>query len=166
MMSSRAATSPNPGERGKTALGYGEASALGVSSFDGQSIDATTVLIKYTYFGDADLDGDVDGVDIGKWAVSFTGELGGAGSKVWTQGDWDYDGDVDGVDAGLWAQEFTGELGGGGLGSIVIDAPLSPQAVGVLRNLGVTVVPEPIAEACAAAFIAWRAGTARRTRRR
>src|SRR5262249_30894113 len=77
------------------------------------------------------------------WATNFTGELGGTGSQVWTQGDWDYDGDVDGVDAGLWAQAFTGELGGAGLGSIVVDAPLKPGAAAILRGLGVTVVPEP-----------------------
>ena len=37
----------------KTGLGYGEASALGVSSFQGQSVDSTSILIRYTYLGDA-----------------------------------------------------------------------------------------------------------------
>jgi T5SS/PEP-CTERM-associated repeat protein len=138
--SSAAAVNP------RTALGYGEASALGLSSFSGQSVDSTAVLVKYTFYGDADLDGDADGVDIGTWATNFTGELGGTGTKVWTQGDWDYDGDVDGVDAGLWAQSFTGELGGGGLGSIVVNDPtISPQAAAILRGMGITVVPEPAA---------------------
>src|SRR4029077_13547030 len=94
-------------------LGYGDNALLAKTTFAGQTVDATSILIKYTYAGDADLDGDADGVDIGAWATNLTGELGGAGSQVWTQGDWDYDGDVDGVDAGLWAQAFTGELGGG-----------------------------------------------------
>jgi hypothetical protein len=143
LSSSRAATSPNAGELGKTALGYGEAGVLHRSSFDGIAVDSTTVLVKYTYFGDADLDGDADGVDIGTWATNFTGELGGLGSMVWTQGDWDYDGDVDGVDAGLWAQSFTGELGGGGLGSIFIDTPISAGAMQILNGMGITVVPEP-----------------------
>jgi hypothetical protein len=134
---------------------------LGLTTFYGHSVDSTSVLIKYTYFGDADLDGDADGVDIGTWATNFTGELGGTGTKVWTQGDWDYDGDVDGVDAGKWAQSFTGELGGGGLGSLVIDTPMSPQAAAILRGLGITVVPEPTA--CALAGLA--AGLLRRGRR-
>jgi hypothetical protein len=95
--------------------------------------------------GDSDLDGDADGVDIGTWAVNFTGELGGTGSKTWAQGDWDYDGDVDGVDAGLWAQAFTGELGGGGLSSITIDSPINPQAAAILQGMGITVIPEPAA---------------------
>jgi hypothetical protein len=126
-----------------TRLGYGDNEVLNKTSFGGVSVDTSSILIKYTYAGDADLDGDADGVDIGTWATNFTGELGGTGSMVWTQGDWDYDGDVDGVDAGLWAQAFTGELGGAGLGSVVVDAPLKPEAAAILKGLGVTVVPEP-----------------------
>jgi hypothetical protein len=127
-----------------TRLGYGDNAVLNKSIFGGQSVDTSSILIKYTYAGDADLDGDADGVDIGTWATNFTGELGGTGSNVWTQGDWDYDGDVDGVDAGLWAQAFTGELGGGGLGSLVIDDPnMAPGAAAILRGMGITVVPEP-----------------------
>jgi len=94
--------------------------------------------------GDADFDGDADGVDIGTWAVNFTGELGGAGNLKWSQGDWDVDGDVDGVDAGLWATAFTGELGGDGLGSVVVNDPtINPQAAAILQGMGITVVPEP-----------------------
>jgi hypothetical protein len=143
-------------------LGYGENSVLGFTTFSGQSVDSTSLLVKYTYFGDADLDGDTDGVDIGTWAVNSTGELGGAGSMVWTQGDWDYDGDVDGVDAGRWAQAFTGELGGGGLGSIAFDAPISAGAAAILRNLGVNVLPEPSASALVAAAMLICAGRRRR----
>jgi hypothetical protein len=130
-----------------TALGYGEASTVvGANGgmFSGESVDSTAVLVKWTRVGDADLDGDADGVDIGTWATNFTGELGGTGNRVWTQGDWDYDGDVDGVDAGLWAQAFTGELGGAGLGSVVVDDPnMAAGAAAILRGMGITVVPEP-----------------------
>src|SRR5262249_41217809 len=86
-----------------TALGYGEASTvLGANggTFSGESVDSTAMLVKWTRVGDANLDGDADGVDIGTWATNFTGELGGTGSKVWTDGDWDYDGDFDGGRAG------------------------------------------------------------------
>ncbi|HEY7091117.1 MAG TPA: autotransporter-associated beta strand repeat-containing protein [Tepidisphaeraceae bacterium] len=127
-----------------TRLGYGDNALLGKTTFAGVAPDSTSVLIKYTYAGDADLDGDADGVDIGTWATNFTGELGGTGSQVWTQGDWDYDGDVDGVDAGLWAQAFTGELGGSGLGDLVVNDPnIAPGAAAILREMGITVVPEP-----------------------
>ena len=62
-----------------TRLGYADNAALrhARSSFGGVSVDATSVLIKFTYSGDADLDGDADGVDIGTWATNFTGELSG-----------------------------------------------------------------------------------------
>jgi hypothetical protein len=127
-------------------LGYGDNTVLLKPTFAGHSVDASSVLIKYTYAGDADLDGDADGVDIGTWATNFTGELGGTGSMVWTQGDWDYDGDVDGVDAGLWAQAFTGELGGGGLGNLIVNNPnIAPAAASILRGMGIIVVPEPAA---------------------
>jgi hypothetical protein len=107
------------------------------NSLGGQTFTATDSLVKFTYLGDADLDGDVDGVDVGKWATNFTGS-GGSTSKLWTEGDWDYDGDVDGVDVGKWATNFTGSGGG------VLDLPgAQPVAVKILSDMGFTVVPEP-----------------------
>src|SRR4029079_4980851 len=106
MVTSKSARASVP-SAGKTAtLGYGEASAIGSpTSFDGQTIDGTTLIVKYPFPGDANLDGDADGVDIGTWATNFTGELGSGPSATmsWTQGDWDYDGDVDGGDGGARA---------------------------------------------------------------
>jgi hypothetical protein len=148
-----------------TALGYGDNAVLGKTTFAGQNVDSTSVLIKFTYQGDADLDGDADGVDIGTWATNFTGELGGTGTKVWTEGDWDYDGDVDGVDAGLWAQAFTGEGGGAGLrpsggeggggdagddlatgreaiGPTNVNGPVDPDAIAILKDIANSSVPE------------------------
>ncbi|HEY7088593.1 MAG TPA: PEP-CTERM sorting domain-containing protein [Tepidisphaeraceae bacterium] len=147
-----------------TRIGYGDNMVLHKTIFAGQPVPTTSVLFKYTYAGDADLDGDADGVDIGTWATNFTGEQGVSGTKVWTQGDWDYDGDVDGVDAGLWAQAFTGELGGAGLGSLVIDDPsIAPGAASILRGMGITVVPEPGTIGAVAAMLA--AGTVLQRRR-
>jgi autotransporter-associated beta strand protein len=127
---------------GKTAgLGYAQGDDSTISglggSLGGESFTAADTIVKFTYFGDADLDGDVDGVDVGKWATNFTGS-GGSTAKVWTQGDWDYDGDVDGVDVGRWATNFTGSGGG------VLDIPgAEPAAVKILDSMGFTVVPEP-----------------------
>ncbi|HYO07673.1 MAG TPA: PEP-CTERM sorting domain-containing protein, partial [Tepidisphaeraceae bacterium] len=121
---------------GKTAgLGYGQATAGGTLS--GESFAAGDTLVKFTYLGDADIDGDVDGVDVGFWAGNFTG-AGGSSSKLWAEGDWDYDGDVDGVDVGFWAGNFTGAGGG------VLDLPgAQPEAAAMLESMGYTVVPEP-----------------------
>jgi hypothetical protein len=152
--------------RGHLASGRIISSSADATHRLGYGPQASSVLLKFTYAGDADLDGDADGVDIGSWATNFTGELGGGASATmnWSQGDWDYDGDVDGVDAGLWATAFTGELGGGGL-VLHVEAPLSRGAAEALAKLGVTMVPEPgigllIAASCPALAV-----TGRRRRR-
>jgi len=120
-------------------IGYATNSSVGnLTSFKGVTgLTGTDVLVKYTYYGDADLDGDVDGNDVGNWASNFTGS-GGSSTKTWDQGDWDYDGDVDGNDVGLWAGNFTGS--GGGVLNIT---NAQPGAVAMLEAMGFTVVPEP-----------------------
>jgi hypothetical protein len=111
-------------------------------TLSGRSYDADSVLVKFTYRGDADLDGDSDLGDLGFWADSFTGDLGGPVSPVtlWTQGDWDYDGDTDLDDLGFWSGTFTGDLGGGGLSVYAPNAPAG--AVAALSQMGITAVPE------------------------
>jgi len=69
-------------------LGYAEASiALGVAggTFAGQSVDGTAVLIRFTRYGDANLDGTVNLDDFTALAAAF----GGAGG--WGQGNFNYD---------------------------------------------------------------------------
>jgi len=135
-LTSSTAAAATIGTRG---IGYAVNSDLGtLTSFKGVTpLSGTDVLVKYTYFGDADLDGDVDGNDVGNWAGNFTGS-GGSTTKTWFQGDWDYDGDVDGNDVGLWAGNFTGSGGG------VLSLPnAEPGAIAALEAMGFTVVPEP-----------------------
>lgn len=144
--------STDPALGGKVAaIGYAQgndpnlAAALG-GLLSGEAFGASDVLIKYTYQGDADLDGDVDGVDVGKWALGFTGSLPlGTGPGTWTTGDWDYDGDVDGVDVGKWALHFTGSLAIGSGLSVDVPSPINPAAAEILSGMGITVnvVPEP-----------------------
>jgi hypothetical protein len=120
-----------------TGIGYADNSILGLTSFKGVNVVPADVLVKYTYYGDADLDGDVDGNDVGRWATNFTGS-GGSTTKTWVEGDWDYDGDVDGNDVGRWAVNFTGSGGG------TLNIPnAQPEAVAMLQAMGFTVVPEP-----------------------
>jgi autotransporter-associated beta strand protein len=117
----------------------------GPQMLSGQSFDADSVLVKFSYRGDADLDGDSDLDDLGHWANAFTGDLGlvpeAAPTTLWTQGDWDYDGDTDLDDLGFWSSTFTGDLGGGGLSVYAPSA--SPGAVAALAGMGITAVPEP-----------------------
>jgi hypothetical protein len=66
------------------------------ASFGGQSIDNTAVLVKYTYYGDTDFNGDVDGDDYSRLDNGFNTALSG-----WTNGDTDANGVVDGDDYAL-----------------------------------------------------------------
>ena len=61
-----ASLTPHP-----TALGYAEASALALGTFDGQSIDGSTIVIRYTWSGDANLDGLVNALDFNALATNF-----------------------------------------------------------------------------------------------
>ncbi len=70
-------------------LGVVEASDLGITSFMGETVDGTAVLVRYTRLGDANLSGGVDLDDFTALATGF-----GLGSK-WSQGDFNYDGAVD-----------------------------------------------------------------------
>jgi hypothetical protein len=67
--------------------------SLVTSSFDNQSVSLTDVLVKYTYVGDANLDGAVDGSDYTKIDNGFNNHLTG-----WINGDFNYDGTIDGSD--------------------------------------------------------------------
>jgi hypothetical protein len=86
-----------------TGLAYAEASAvLGLSggataTWSGVSVDATSLLIKYTWYGDANLDGRVRADDFALIDRGFARHLS-AGSARWTDGDFNYDGSVTSAD--------------------------------------------------------------------
>jgi hypothetical protein len=71
------------------ALGYAEATDLFTvfpASFAGQSIDNTAVLIRYTRYGDANLDQTVNLADFNRLASSF-----GQTNTRWSQGNSNFD---------------------------------------------------------------------------
>ena len=76
-----------------TVLGIAANSELGYTSFSGQTVDTNDVLIKYTYFGDADLDGVVD--TSSDFDLYITGLTSGGSLGGWLYGDFDYNGIVD-----------------------------------------------------------------------
>ena len=55
----------------RAALGYAEASTLGLSTFGGQSLDGSAVVIEYTLQGDTNLDGVVNALDFNALATHF-----------------------------------------------------------------------------------------------
>jgi hypothetical protein len=80
----------------RTALGIllNNAGAFGAANlFDGYAPSSSDVLIKYTYYGDANLDGQVDGSDYTLIDNGFNNQLTG-----WQNGDFNYDSTVDGSD--------------------------------------------------------------------
>ena len=69
---------------GNTGIGIAEATDLFASfpaTFAGQSIDNTAVLLKYTAYGDANLDGQVNLTDFNRLAAALARAVGG-GSTV------------------------------------------------------------------------------------
>jgi hypothetical protein len=82
------------------AIGYADNSALAIvgaepfTSFFGQAVDASAILIRYVRGGDANFDGVVDDNDISivlnHYRVADSGE--------WFNGDFDFDGAVDDTD--------------------------------------------------------------------
>ncbi len=84
----------------KTALGYAEASTLGITTFGGLPVDSDAVVVKYTLAGDANLDGVVNALDFNAVATNF----GLAGQ--WSSGDFDYNGVVGSSDFVAIAQNF------------------------------------------------------------
>lgn len=87
-----------------TALGIAEATDLFTTfpaTFAGQTIDNSTVLIRYTRWGDANLDGTVDTLDFNSLAANF-GRIG----QRWSKGDFNFDGIVDTLDFNNLAANF------------------------------------------------------------
>lgn len=112
-------------------LGYADNHVLGLTNFGGYAVDAGSVLIKYTYFGDSNLDGQVNITDLYALASNYN-----TTNKVWTAGDFNYDGVVNAIDLGLLAQNWQAGVG----------APLSQSYLDfALASLGLPaiIVPEP-----------------------
>jgi hypothetical protein len=103
-----------------TYLAVAEAADLGLASFSGVAVDSEAVVCKFTYVGDANLDGQVDALDYERvdLAIGNSAVLGTA------QGDLNYDGNVDALDY----EQIDLNIGNG------VGAPL-----------GTVFVPEPVA---------------------
>ncbi len=65
----------------------------GATTFAGEALDDTAVLVKCTYFGDVDFNGQVDGTDYNIIDFGFL-----TGRSGWANGDVDGNGQVDGTD--------------------------------------------------------------------
>lgn len=132
-------------------LGYGDNAVMNKATFAGQTVDTSSILIKFTYAGDANLDGQVDVTDLGALATNWQT------SNVWTGGDFNYDGFVDVTDLGALATNWQAGVG----------SPLGPgslESAMAAVGLGSAAVPEP--GSVGLLGLALTASIARRRRRR
>lgn len=118
------------------AIGYAEASDIltltgGSATYLNQPVDATTVLLRVTLAGDADLDGKVSFSDLVKVAQNY----GKSGDGTWSGGDFDYDGSVGFSDLVTVAQHYGQSLSG------LAGAPVGAFAADV--QAAFASVPEP-----------------------
>lgn len=113
IISSMAADTPG------TTLGYADTASFPLASVGGQTLDSTSIVIKYTYIGDANLDGVVNAADLALMSPTGT---------TWTQGDFNYDGVVNGDDYALFM------LGEAEQGAPLTQAP-EPMAFGLVIPL-------------------------------
>jgi autotransporter-associated beta strand protein len=123
-------TSQPDAAAGMTALGIAEASeTLGINPtqtalWNGQSVDDTSVLVMYTYAGDATLDGKINIDDYTKIDGGIVG-----GATGWANGDFNYDGKID-------IDDYT-----------IIDDNIASQGAPLNSTIGigesVVAVPEP-----------------------
>jgi hypothetical protein len=115
-------------------LGVAEGSAvLGISgaqtdTWGGQSVDATSVLVAYTYVGDANLSGEINADDYA--LIDFYSQI--PGENGYSHGDFNYDGSINAddyasIDFNVMAQ-----------GDPLFAAPL-----GVSQPMSLQAVPEP-----------------------
>ena len=82
-----------------TALGV--AVPTSAALFDGQSVSTTDVLVKFTRYGDTNLDGVVNAADYARVDAGYVTHTTG-----WQNGDFNYDGVVDGSDYTLIDNDF------------------------------------------------------------
>ena len=126
-------TSKPDAAAGLTTIGVSTGAAMrglgptDTDTFAGQTITGATTIAMYTYAGDANLDGVIDGGDYGT-IDNFVQVPGASG---YANGDFNYDGVIDGGDYGIIDNNIQAQGA---------PFPVSGLAVGVS---GVTAVPEP-----------------------
>jgi autotransporter-associated beta strand protein len=118
LLSSTAAAA---GVDGVTTLAIVDNTAGAYTTFDGVGVDNTAILIKYTYFGDANLDGVVNEADVALFTI---------GGTTWRQGDFNYDGTVNEDDRMLLT------LGGAKQGAPINPSVPEPAGIATLAIVG------------------------------
>jgi hypothetical protein len=128
-ITSSTAAADNAFEPDSRSVGYAENSMLPLgpyTSFRGQTVDGSSVLLAFTRTGDANLDGVVDDADVTIVSAAYAP---GVPQPHWALGDFDFNGFVDDGDVTL--------LG------VFYDPNAAPLLALVPAATGVASVPEP-----------------------
>ncbi|WP_428938187.1 hypothetical protein [Fontivita pretiosa] len=123
------------------------------TSFAGETVSGNEVLVKFTYFGDADLTGVIDATDYSLIDNGYVNRLTG-----WINGDFDYSGVIDATDYALIDNAYINQ--GGPLAESTVayhSRMFGTEYTVALRAIQAGVIPEPtrvptaisVAAACA-----------------
>ena len=100
----------------------------GLTELGGAPVDATSVLVRRTFYADADLNGQLDAADVNRLVLSFGGLLTDPAPR-WASCDYNYDNLIDAADVNLLVLAFAnhaGETPAGGQPAPV-SVPLAPH---------------------------------------
>ena len=130
-ITSSTASTANTTQPESHAVGYAENAAMPLgplTTFHGQAVDDTSILLAYTHTGDANLDGVVNDDDVTIVGASYAPDVANAN---WSMGDFDYNGFVDDDDVTLLGAFYDPSA-----------APLA-SSLAEMPAGGVAAVPEP-----------------------
>jgi fibronectin-binding autotransporter adhesin len=140
---------------------YGASGTI-AAAFEGIAPSDGDVLLKYTYYGDTNLDGKVDGSDYSRIDASFLSEQTNGGSiSGWSNGDFNYDGVINGSDYTLIDNAFNTQ------GAVIASELAGPDALATAEFANgstASSVPEPATLSLLLAG-AWMGSLGRRRRR-
>jgi len=112
--------------------GHATAAQLGVTQFRGEKIFANDVIVRFTFNGDANLDGRVNTVDFNRLAGGFGGT-----APDWFAGDFNYDSLVNSLDFALLASNH-----GKAIASEDYLWPAVPESLSGTLTISVSDLPE------------------------
>src|SRR5205814_5458081 len=131
---------------GSTAVGVIDNALFGRTSFSGQTVSSTDILVKYTYTGDTNLDGAVNTTDFTNFLSGFNGGFGPSETTppMWLYGDLNFDGVVNTTDFTL----FLAGLGAFNGSGVLLSPGLRAELADFATTQGVPLtLPEPAASA-------------------
>jgi len=109
------------------------------TDFAGQTLSGNEILVKFTYFGDADLSGSIDATDYSLIDNGYVNTLTG-----WINGDFDYSGSIDATDYALIDNAYVNQAGPLAEALIAEHARMfGGEYLAALRAIQSGVIPEP-----------------------